>query len=337
MLENASLKPYHTFGIEVKARFLVEVHSPEELISYYQDPAYASLPKLILGGGSNVLFTQDFPGLVLLNKLEGIEVLSENDFEVQLKIASGENWHQLVLHCVNQGWGGIENLSLIPGTVGAAPMQNIGAYGAEIKEVLEKVEYLNLEDFTTHEILNEACNFGYRESIFKHELKGKAFITSVYLKLQKRGHVLKMNYGDIREKLEEARVSEPGIADISKAVIAIRQSKLPNPSELGNAGSFFKNPIVPESILHHIQKTHPLVPNYPVSDGMVKIPAGWLIEQSGWKGKRVGNTGSHARQALVLVNYGDAKTEEVRDLAFAIIDDVESKFRVRLHPEVNFI
>ncbi|TNE82178.1 MAG: UDP-N-acetylmuramate dehydrogenase [Bacteroidetes bacterium] len=337
MLENASLKSYHTFGIEVKARFLVEVHSPEELQAFYQDPAFAALPKLILGGGSNVLFTQDFPGLVLVNRLQGIEVLAEDDFEVHLKVASGENWHALVQYCVERNWGGIENLSLIPGTVGAAPMQNIGAYGVEIKEVLEKVEFLNLENFASQTLSNADCQFGYRESIFKHELKGKAFITAVYLKLQKRGHLLKMNYGDIRDKLEEARVNEPGIADISKAVIAIRQSKLPNPAELGNAGSFFKNPIVAETVLHQIQTTHPLVPFYPAGEGLVKVPAGWLIEQSGWKGKRVGNTGSHARQALVLVNYGDAKTEEVRDLAYAIIADVESKFGIRLHPEVNFV
>ncbi len=337
MLENASLKPYHTFGIEVKSRFLAEVHSVDEFIALYRDPAFADMPKLILGGGSNVLFTQDFPGLVILNRLSGIELLAENDFDIHLKVASGENWHALVQYCVEMGWGGIENLSLIPGTVGAAPMQNIGAYGVEIKEVMEQVDYLNLEDFSMHSLANEDCHFGYRESIFKHELKGKAFITAVYFRLKKKGHILKMNYGDIRDKLEEARVSEPGIADISKAVIAIRQSKLPNPAELGNAGSFFKNPIVPESVLLAIQKTHPLVPYYPASEGEVKIPAGWLIEQSGWKGKRVGNTGSHAKQALVLVNYGDAKTEEVRDLAYAIMDDVEAKFGIRLHPEVNFI
>ncbi|HCS21043.1 MAG TPA: UDP-N-acetylenolpyruvoylglucosamine reductase, partial [Bacteroidetes bacterium] len=240
MRENASLKSYHTFGIDVNARYLEEVHHTDELIALYQDEKYAALPKLILGGGSNVLFTQDFPGLVILNQIKGIKVLEENEATVKLRVASGEVWHELVLHCVEKGWGGIENLSLIPGTVGAAPMQNIGAYGAEIKEVLESVEYIDLPNGELHTLSNEDCRFAYRESIFKHELSGKVFISAVVLNLKKRGHVLKMNYGDIREILEQNRVNDPQIADISRAVIAIRQSKLPDPAVLGNAGSFFK-------------------------------------------------------------------------------------------------
>ncbi|MDX5321918.1 MAG: UDP-N-acetylmuramate dehydrogenase, partial [Bacteroidota bacterium] len=229
------------------------------------------------------------------------------------------------------------NLSLIPGTVGAAPMQNIGAYGVEVKEVIESVEYLSLEDFSLHRLDNQSCQFGYRESIFKHDLKGKALIVSVNFRLKKKGHSLRMNYGDIKEILEKNQVNIPGIEDLSKAVIQIRQSKLPDPKELGNAGSFFKNPEIPEEQFLALQQRHPLIPNYPLPDGKVKVPAGWLIEQSGWKGKRIGNTGSHARQALVLVNYGEARGEEVKALAMQIIEDVETKFGIRLSPEVNFV
>lgn len=337
MPENSSLKSYHTFGIEVAAKHIVEVHSVEEFLAAYNDEKYAHLPKMILGGGSNVLFTQDFPGLVILNRIKGIEIEEEKEQEVRLRVASGEVWHNFVLYCVERGWGGIENMSLIPGTVGAAPMQNIGAYGVEIKEVLNSVDYLSLEDFSEHTISNAECEFGYRESVFKHALKGKAFITSVVMTLQKRGHVLKMNYGDIREVLEQNRVNDPSIKDISNAVIQIRQSKLPDPKELGNAGSFFKNPEVEVEVYQRLIEKNPLMPNYPMPSGKIKIPAGWLIEQSGWKGKRVGNTGSHARQALVLVNYGGAQAEEVKNLAYTIIDDVEAKFGIRLNPEVNFV
>jgi UDP-N-acetylmuramate dehydrogenase len=337
MRENASLKTYHTFGIQVQSRFLEEVGHPDELIALYRDERYAALPKLILGGGSNVLFTKDFPGLVIVNRTKGIELLEENEAEVKLRVASGEVWHDLVVYCVEKGWGGIENLSLIPGTVGAAPMQNIGAYGVEIKEVMESVEYIDLRDFKPHSLDNEECHFAYRESIFKHELRDKVFITSVVLKLRKRGHVLKMNYGDIREVLEKNRVNDPQIADLSRAVIEIRQSKLPDPAVLGNAGSFFKNPEIEQEQFRALQEKNPLIPNYPMPNGKIKIPAGWLIEQSGWKGKRVGETGSHARQALVLVNYGHASGNEIRDLAFMIIDDIEAKFGIRLSPEVNLV
>lgn len=337
MRENASLKTYHTFGIDVNARFLEEVDSPDELVALYRLKKFADQPKLILGGGSNVLFTKDFPGLVIVNRTKGMEVLEENDHEVILRIASGEIWHDLVVYCVEQGWGGIENLSLIPGTVGAAPMQNIGAYGIEIKEVLESVDYIDLKDGTMHTLNKEACRFGYRESIFKHELRDKVFITSIVLKLRKQGHILKMNYGDIRDILEQNRVNDPQIADISRAVIAIRQSKLPDPALLGNAGSFFKNPEIEKAQFLTLQAKNPLVPNYPMPNGKIKIPAGWLIEQSGWKGKRVGETGSHAKQALVLVNYGHASGNEIRDLAYAIIDDVEAKYGIRLSPEVNLV
>lgn len=337
MQENASLKAYHTFGIDVQARYLIEAYSIDEVRAIYSHPAYKDIPKLILGGGSNVLFTENYPGIVILNKLRGIHVIDENDSAVELEVASGENWHNFVLFCVERGWGGIENLSLIPGTVGAAPMQNIGAYGVEIKEVLVSVTYLDLETLEVKTLNKEQCDFGYRESIFKHALKGKTFIVSVRFSLLKKGHVLKMNYGDIKMILAERQVNDPQIKDISEAVIAIRQSKLPDPAELGNAGSFFKNPEIPVEQFESLIAKNPLMPSYPMPSGMVKIPAGWLIEQSGWKGKRVGNTGSHARQALVLVNYGEAKAEEVRNLAYSIIDDVKEKFGIQLHPEVNFI
>ncbi len=336
MSESVSLKPYHTFGLEVLARQVEEFHSLEEFIRWWYDDRFSDVPKLILGGGSNVLFTSDFPGLVLVNKLKGIRVVQEDEHRIELEVASGENWHQWVLHCVENGWGGIENLSLIPGTVGAAPMQNIGAYGVEVKEVITEVEYWDLEKRELFRLNNTACRFAYRESIFKHELKGKVLITNVRFRLDKQRKP-ELSYGAIQDTLKEMGITHPGLKEVSQAVIHIRQSKLPDPAQLGNAGSFFKNPEISVEEFEPIKRKHPEIPSYPMPDGRVKIPAGWLIEQAGWKGKQVGRTGSHARQALVLVNYGGASGEEVKALALEIIRDVREKFGIILHPEVNFI
>lgn len=337
MRENVSLKPYNTFGLEAHARYFQEIPTLDALLKVLRDEKFRDMPRLILGGGSNVLLTGDYEGLVLYNALQGISLLEENDEDVLIECASGEVWHELVMHAVGRGWAGIENLSLIPGTVGAAPMQNIGAYGVEIKEVLESVRFLHLDTLETETYLAAQCEFGYRESVFKHRLKGKVFILSVRLRLKKANYTLRLEYGAIQDTLKEMGIENPGIREVSDAVIHIRRSKLPDPKELGNAGSFFKNPEISESQYRQLLIGYPEMPAYPTSGGWVKVPAGWLIEKAGWKGKRVGQTGSHARQALVLVNFGGATGAEIRDLAFQIIADIETKFGIRLLPEVNFI
>ncbi len=331
-----NLLPYNTFGISALASQFVEVNSVSQLHNLIQEKKLSEIPFLILGGGSNVLFTKDYAGLVLKNNLKGIKVTKKDENHIWVKAAGGEIWHDLVIHCVNKNWGGIENLSLIPGTVGAAPMQNIGAYGVEIKDTFEELEALNIQTGELEKFTNEQCNFGYRESIFKHEAKGKYFITSVTFKLSKKP-VLNTSYGDIEILLKEWDIVKPTIADISKAVIAIRQSKLPDPALLGNAGSFFKNPVIEFSVFEKLQKNNPTIKSFPASDGKVKIPAAWLIEQAGWKGKRFGNIGVHEKQALVLVNYGGGTGKELIDLAYKIIDSVKAKFGVVLTPEVNII
>lgn len=336
VLRNFPLHSLNTFGLPAFAEFFAEVHTPGEIKEILQQPEYAPLPLLVLGGGSNVLFTKDVMGLVLLNKLKGIEIVSETDSGIALRVASGENWHEFVMYCVENGYGGVENMSLIPGTTGAAPMQNIGAYGAEIKQVLVSVEYLDLENFTLHTLQNEECRFGYRDSIFKQELKGRTFITAVTFQLKKNAPV-NTSYGAIQQVLDQQGITHPTIRDVSNAVISIRRSKLPDPALLGNAGSFFKNPEIPESTYQVLQQKFPAIPGYPVANNQVKVPAGWLIEQAGWKGKRVGNCGSHKDQALVIVNYGEATGNEIKQLASAIIDDISEKFGILLLPEVNFI
>lgn len=331
-----NLLPYNTFGISALASQFVEVNSVTQLQNLIQEKLISNTPFLILGGGSNILFTKNYEGLVLKNNLKGIEVSRENENYVWLKAAGGEVWHELVMFCVNKNWGGIENLSLIPGTVGAAPMQNIGAYGVEIKDTFEELEAINIQTGELEKFNNEQCIFGYRESIFKHEAKGRYFITSVTFKLDKKP-VLNTSYGDIETLLIEWHITKTTIADVSKAVIAIRQSKLPDPAILGNAGSFFKNPVIEFSVFEKLQKNNPTLKSFPAADGKVKIPAAWLIEQAGWKGKRFGNIGVHEKQALVLVNYGGGTGKELIDLAYKIIDSVKAKFGVALTPEVNII
>ena len=337
MRENVSLKAYNTFGLDVKARYFIEIHTIEELRSVLDSELFHSLPHLILGGGSNVLFTGDFDGLVILNRLKGIKILHETDNEVLIECASGEGWHDFVVYCVNRDWYGVENLSLRPGTVGAAPMQNIGAYGVEVKEVIESVEYFDLDNGEVHRIDAEHCQFGYRESIFKHGLKGRTFISSVVFRLRKGSFQPKLAYGDIQKVLEERGVKQPSVKDMSAAVIQIRSSKLPDPKVLGNSGSFFKNPEIEVEKYERLKVLYPEMPSYPTQPGFVKVPAGWLIEKAGWKGKRLGETGSHEKQALVLVNYGHAKGQDIYDLALNIISDIEKKFGIILTPEVNVI
>ena len=331
---NVSLKTFNTFGINVEARSFTEVSSIEELIENQQN-SDSEKQVLILGGGSNILFTRDYEGLVIKNNLKGITVLKETETEVWLKVASGEIWHDLVLYCVSRNFGGIENLSLIPGTVGAAPIQNIGAYGAELKDVFDSLEALNLNDLKIEEFNSEQCRFGYRDSVFKHGAKGQYFITSVTIRLQKFPE-LNTSYGAIRTILDQRGITKPTIADVSAAVCDIRNSKLPNPAVIGNAGSFFKNPEIDKDQYLGLKNKYPEIPGYPTDKG-IKIPAGWLIESCGWKGKRIGETGSHKDQALVLVNYGNATGKEIKNLAIEIQKSIMEKFGISIQTEVNII
>jgi UDP-N-acetylmuramate dehydrogenase len=334
--KNVQLKPFNTFGIEAKAKFFAEISSVEELQEILQGTDYQSVERLVLGGGSNLLLTKDFDGLVIKMAIKGFEVVKENDENIWIKSGAGVVWHDLVMHCVNQNYAGMENLSLIPGTVGAAPMQNIGAYGIEIKEVFEELEALEIATGQTKIFDKQTCNFGYRESIFKHEAKGKFIILNVTFKLNKKPS-FHIEYGAIKDTLSEMQVNDLTIKAISDAVIHIRQSKLPNPAEIGNAGSFFKNPEISKEQFEALKAQFPSIPSYPVNENTIKVPAGWLIEQAGWKGQRFGNVGVHAKQALVLVNYGGGKGDEIKDLSKKIQASIDEKFGIRLSAEVNFV
>jgi len=290
--------------------------------------------RYILGGGSNVLLTHDLDGLVILNRLKGITVEKEDDKHVWLKVQSGEIWHELVMYAIENSWAGIENLALIPGTVGAAPIQNIGAYGVEAKETIEAVTVWHWEEERFITYTNEECRFAYRDSIFKHELKDKVFVSTVTFRLNKKP-LYNIAYGAIEHELRKLDVTDVSIKVIADAVIAIRTSKLPDPMEIGNAGSFFKNPTIPVTQFETLQINYPHIPSYPATPGMIKIPAGWLIEQCGWKGYRVGSTGVHNQQALVLVNYGRATGEEVWQLSEEIIASVNERFGIILEREVQ--
>ena len=333
-LQNTSLKAYNTFGIDVAAEHLISIESTGELVKTLAEINQKEL--LILGGGSNVLFMNDFKGTVLLNKLEGISVVDENEGHVWVKAGGGVNWHEFVLHCIHQNWAGIENLSLIPGSVGAAPMQNIGAYGVEIKNVFHELEAVEISSGKIKTFSNKECQFGYRESVFKRALKGQYLISSVIFKLDKKP-TFKTSYGAITNELENMKVTELSIQAISDAVINIRQSKLPDPKVTGNAGSFFKNPVVPISLAENIKKEYPEAAAYPLDDNSMKLAAGWLIDKAGWKGKTYGNYGVHPKQALVLVNYGGATGQNIYDLSTEILTDIKSKFGVELEREVNIV
>ncbi|MBF9140990.1 UDP-N-acetylmuramate dehydrogenase [Hymenobacter properus] len=340
--ENVSLRPYNTFGLDVRARYFARFASADELRQLLRLPQVQAADKLILGGGSNLLFTQDYPGVVLKNEIRGLEIISE-DADTQtalIRAGAGESWHGLVEYSLDQGLSGLENLSLIPGTVGASPLQNIGAYGAELRDTFDHLEAVEIATGALRVFSAGECGFGYRESVFKNTLKNQFVVTAVVLRLHRQARP-NVRYGAIAETLAELGIEgEPTPQDVSQAVIHIRRSKLPDPAEIGNAGSFFKNPEVSQAKFDHLKSEYPELPGYPVPGG-VKVPAGWLIERAGWKGMRrgpgAGTHGVHARQALVLVNHGGATGGEVRQLAEEIIASVRQQFGIELHPEVNIL
>ena len=334
--ENKSLKELNTFGIECQAKYFIEIKKESDLSQLYNEKLFQSEKKLVLGGGSNILLTKKFDGLIIKNSIKGYETIFEDDNFLELKVGAGENWHELVMMCVENNWGGIENLSLIPGNAGTAPMQNIGAYGVEIKETFKSLEAFEISTGKIRTFNNEDCNFGYRESIFKNEKKNQYIILSISLILDKNPKI-NLEYGDIKQTLSNKNIIHPTIKDISNAIIEIRQRKLPDPNKIGNSGSFFKNPIIPTEKLNVIKKKFPEIVYYPIGENKVKIAAGWLIDKAGWKGKTFNNYGVHKNQALVLVNYGGAKGKEIFDLSEKIINDIESKFSITLEREVNII
>jgi UDP-N-acetylmuramate dehydrogenase len=329
--ENTSLRPYNTFGMDVQARKVIRIASAEDLKSALQTHQPHEIR--IIGGGSNILMTKNIDAVCLINQLSGKSIVRRDDEHVWVRFASGENWHEAVQWCVNQGFGGLENLSLIPGTCGAAPIQNIGAYGVELKDVFDSLEAFHLESQQIEIMYADDCHFSYRDSIFKQNAKGKYFILSITLRLSLHP-ILNTSYGGIQAELDKREILQPGIKDVAEVVIAIRKSKLPDPLIIGNAGSFFKNPVIPESLFQSLQKTHPQIPSFPTQDG-VKIPAAWLIEQCGWKGFREGDAGVHPHQALVLVNYDQANGMDIYALSEKIITSVQQAFNISLEREVN--
>ncbi len=330
-----SLKNYNTFGIEAKAKKFVAVHSIAELKTVLQENPTEK--KFILGGGSNMLLTQDIQALVIHVDLKGKKILKEEEDFVWVESQAGENWHEFVLWTIDQNFGGLENMSLIPGNVGTTPIQNIGAYGTEIKDTFISCEALSIDKQENKTFFKGDCHFGYRESIFKNEVKDQYIITSVVFKLTKKNHTINISYGDITAELEKKNISNPSLKDISNAVIAIRQSKLPDPKELGNSGSFFKNPILLKSEFKKIQQQFPEMKYYDISETEVKVPAGWLIEQAGFKGKRFGDAGIHKNQALVLVNYGGATGQEILNVSKNIQETIFNTFGIHIEAEVNVI
>jgi len=333
--EDISLQQYNTFGIAAKARFFCEIKTIDDLRLALQLDEYPK--KFIISGGSNMLITNDIEALVLFINIKGIEVVDEDDEGVRIRVMAGENWHEMVLWSLEKNYGGLENMSLIPGNTGTAPIQNIGAYGVELKDTFVSCEAMDIDTQELRRFSKEECQFGYRDSYFKNQGKGKYIIVSVTFELTKRDHKKNTSYGAIEAELEKEGISDPSIKDISNAVISIRQSKLPDPKVLGNSGSFFKNPIIEASEFHTFTATYPEVPFYKVSENAYKVPAGWLIEQCGFKGRRFGDAGIHKNQALVLVNHGAATGKEILDLAYRIIDEVYKKFGIRIAPEVNII
>ncbi|WP_439128064.1 UDP-N-acetylmuramate dehydrogenase [Polaribacter sp.] len=331
--QNISLKNYNTFGISVNAKRFVSINS------YYDLQQLLKVEKdlFLISGGSNMLLTKDIEKLVVHINLKGISIDREDENNVHLTVNAGENWHDFVLFCIAENYGGIENLSLIPGNVGTCPIQNIGAYGVEVKDTITKVEAIEIKTGKRVTFSNEDCQFGYRNSIFKNDLKSKVILTAVSFKLTKKNHQLNTSYGAIESELTSKNIKKPTLKDISDAVIAIRKSKLPDPKKIGNSGSFFKNPVISKAQFLELQKETPNIPNYTVSDAEIKVPAGWLVEQSGFKGKRFGDAGVHEKQALVLVNYGAASGEEIYQLAQKIQQTVFDKFGISLEIEVNVI
>ena len=332
---NISLKPYNTFGIDAKAKRFISITSVDDLKSVYATEGNSN--KFILGGGSNMLLTKDIDALVLHINSKGKQILSQTEDNVLVEANAGENWHDFVLWTLENNFGGLENLSLIPGNVGTSPIQNIGAYGIELKDTFHSCNALNLETLNVETFRNADCKFDYRNSIFKQEAKGKYIILSVVFKLTSKNHILHTNYGAITSELKRMGISKPTIQEVSKAVISIRQSKLPDPKKIGNSGSFFKNPIIPKSAFLKLQDSFPNAPHYVISDHEVKVPAGWLIETAGFKGKTLGNYGVHKKQALVLVNYGGASGNDILKLSKLIQDTVLRLFEISIEAEVNII
>lgn len=333
---NISLKPYNTFGISASAKYFTSVNSIEEIQELISTELYKTNSRLILGGGSNLLLTKDVNALVIKNNLKGIEVVKETPEYVFVKCAAGEVWHEFVMWCIANNYAGLENLSLIPGCTGASPMQNIGAYGVEIKDSFYELEAIHTITGERKIFTKNECEFGYRESVFKRKYKDQFIITSVIYQLNKKP-IFHVEYGAIKQELDNMKVSELSIKAISQAVINIRSSKLPNPKDIGNAGSFFKNPEVTPATYERLKHEFPTLVAYPLENNNYKLAAGWLIEQSGLKGYRTGDAGVHKLQALVLVNYGNAKGKEIYDLSTHVLETVKQKFGVDLEREVNII
>lgn len=332
--KNISLKRFNTFGIDVSTNYYAKANTVEKVLYAINFASYNRVPIYVLGGGSNILLTRNYDGVIINPAIQGITLMEDLADEVILKVGAGVNWDNFVAYCVEKGYGGVENLSNIPGNTGAAPIQNIGAYGVEAKDCILKVEGVQIDSRKIIELNNSECRFSYRDSIFKQELKGKVIVTYVWFKLTKNT-VLQTNYGNLDEEIN--RLGEKTLKSVRQAVINIRTAKLPDPNVLGNAGSFFKNPVVETFHFEKIKSKYPNVPSYPVSEDLVKIPAGWLIEQCEWKGKRVGNCGVHANQALVIVNYGESTGEEIFALAQSVQSSVNQQFGIQLDMEVNVL
>jgi UDP-N-acetylmuramate dehydrogenase len=333
--ENISLKPYNTFGIDVKARYFAEISDKQDLVELRSTAAFGDHKLLVLGGGSNLLFTEDFDGLVVKISIPGITA-EFTEFDVTVTAGAGVVWNELVTYCIDEDFAGIENLTLIPGTVGASPIQNIGAYGVELKDVFESCEAFEIATGNFKQFTFDECNFAYRDSVFKNELKGQYIITSVTFRLNTQKKI-NSQYGAIQSILAERNISKPDIADISAIVAEIRVSKLPDPSTIGNAGSFFKNPVIEKELYEKVKLSFPGLISYPAGKGMIKLAAGWLIEQCGFKGVEDGRTGTWKNQALVLVNHGGATGKEVYSFSEKIIDTVYAKFGIKLEREVNIL
>ncbi|GGG41657.1 UDP-N-acetylmuramate dehydrogenase [Bizionia arctica] len=332
---NISLKPYNTFGIDALAKHFITIHSIDELKHALSLENYPDI--FVLGGGSNMLLTKNMDALVLHLNIKGISIISEDENFAIVQANAGENWHEFVLWCLDKNFGGLENLSLIPGNVGSAPIQNIGAYGIELKDAFVSCQVLDKKTKTLKTYTKEECQFDYRNSIFKQEEKGKSIICNVTFKLSKNNHTLHTSYGSISNQLAEMDIINPTIQDVSQAVIIIRQSKLPDPKKIGNSGSFFKNPVISKENYAILKENFQDIPGYPVSETEIKVPAGWLIEKAGFKGKQFGDYGVHKEQALVLVNYGNASGQEILELAKLIQTTVKQLFNITIEAEVNII
>lgn len=333
---NVRLAEFSSMGVQAFAKSFIPVNSMQEVSGAIHYVKSTMSPYLILGGGSNVLFVDNFDGVIIKNQLMGFDIISESEEEIILKIGAGENWHKIVEQCVNKNWAGIENLALIPGTMGAAPIQNIGAYGAELADVFVELEAFEISCEEKKIFNKNDCKFGYRDSIFKHDLKDKAIITSVSIRLSKMGEP-NWNYAALKQQIDQKRINKPTIKDVYEAVIEVRESKLPNPDVLGNNGSFFKNPVIPVFHYDELKQEYPQMPSYPVTEHLVKVPAGWLIDHAGWKGYRTGDAGVHEKQALVLVNYGNASGSDIYMLSEMIRTDIDKKYGISLKREVNVI